>query len=87
MSGAGTGTGVAVSADERRQIKNNFDELRRRHPNLVTIAVDYPRTQAQADAAQATARALGFNVSHVAIGDGDLARISARTRTVNRAPD
>lgn len=86
VNGAGTGTGVRVSAEERQQIAGQFGRLRERHPALPLISVDYPKNAAQAEEARQNAARLGFNSSHQAVGDGTLSRISRETRWVNDLP-
>jgi hypothetical protein len=87
VRGAGTGTGEAVDADERADTQANFAKIRARHPNLPLISVDYPANNDQAAQALARSRAFGFNVAHVAIGDGDLMRISTKTQVLKPAPE
>lgn len=80
VSGAGTGTGIATDVDDARTTRDTFAALRDRHPKLPFISVDYPRTDAQAELARRTSSSLGFNVAHIAQGDGALTKIAPKTR-------
>lgn len=82
VTGAGSGTGDPVDRDERAEIAQVYGALRKRHPGIATIAVDYPSSEKEAALGLERAKALGFNVSHQAMNDGGLQRISRLTRVL-----
>jgi endo-alpha-1,4-polygalactosaminidase (GH114 family) len=80
----GRGGGLRVASSDRAEMARSIQAIRRQHPNLPLIAVDYPASTAQAAESRARARALGFNVSHLAYRDGHLENISRATAVFSR---
>lgn len=86
-SNARARAGMRVTTSERRGVEARIARLRTRFPRLPLIAIDHTKDRAQAEQAKARARALGFDVSHVAFDDALHRSLSALTTVGMRDDD
>ncbi|MCB9699412.1 MAG: endo alpha-1,4 polygalactosaminidase [Alphaproteobacteria bacterium] len=83
VGGKGDSVGHATDRESQQELMKVYQQLHAEHPEMPTIAVDYPKTASQAAGARTTAQQAGFHTSHQAVGDGELRKISKETRQVN----